>query len=178
MRLVALVVAGTLAVWLAPRVASAQSLAEIAAKEKERRKGTGGKVITEADLHGAGRGASVSESEPAGDAEAPAEGATGSEAAAPGDKAAPKEKTEEEKRADRQAALQKEIDDERAHIEEIKKDMALRQAELNDLTNYTFGGRRADLAKYVEDAQQAIVTHEGQIENLMEQARREGIRVQ
>jgi hypothetical protein len=176
MRLVSLVVVGALAVCLAPKPASAQSLAEIAAKEKERRKGAGGKVITESDLQRAGHGLPAGETEVGSDAEAPAEGEA-TEGTAAG-QSAPKEKTEEEQRAERQASLQKEIDAERAHIEEIKKDLALRQAELNDLTNYTFGGRRADLIKYVEDAKQAIVTHEGQIEKLMDEARRKGIRVQ
>jgi hypothetical protein len=179
MRLTILVVAAAVAFGAIPRPAAAQSLAEIAAKEKERRKGTGGKVITESDLGGASQGTQGLESEASSDSEAEpaAEGASTAEGATKGEKGGPKEKSEDEKRADRQASLQKELDAERAHIEGIKKDMAAREVELADTSNYLIGGRRTALLKYVEDAKQAIATHEAQVEKLQEQARREGIPV-
>jgi hypothetical protein len=176
MRLTVLLVVAAVALGAAPRPSSAQSLAEIAAREKERRTGKGGKVITESDL-GGGMGQSF-ESETSSDAETgtDAEGAAPAEgAAATG--AAPTEKSEDDKRQERKAALQKELDAERAHIEGIKKDVAAREIELADTSNYLIGGRRTELLKYVEDAKQAIATHEAQVEKLQEQARREGIPV-
>jgi hypothetical protein len=173
MRFVIFVIAAALASGAAPRASSAQSLAEIAAKEKERRKGKAGKVITEDDLRSASQGVPSGEPETSTDADATAEeGASPAPGAAQGAKP---EKTDDEKKAEKQAALQKEVDAERAHIEGIKRDIALREAELNDLSNYTFGGRRADLAKFVDDAKQAIVTHEAQVAKLVEQGRREGM---
>jgi hypothetical protein len=181
MRLTILVVAAAVAFGAVPRPAAAQSLAEIAAKEKERRKGTGtgGKVITESDLGSASQGTSSLESETSSDADAetPAEGASTAEGAAKGDKGGPKEKSEDEKRAELQASLQKQLDGERAQIDGIKKDIAAREVELADTSNYLIGGRRTALLKYVEDAKQAIATHEAQVEKLQEQARREGISV-
>jgi len=174
MRFITLAVAAAIALGAAPQ-ASTQSLAEVAAKEKERRKGTTGKVITETDLRGAGQGgpSDVSEASSDGEGDTSAEGASSVDGA----KAAPKEKTEEEKRAYRQAAYQKEISDELAHIEGLKKDIAAREVELKDLTNYTYGGRRADLLKFVDDANKAITDHESQIEKLRAQARNEGLAI-
>lgn len=175
MRFITLAVAAAIALGAAPQ-ASTQSLAEVAAKEKERRKGTTGKVITETDLRGAGRGVPSDVSEASSDAEGDTS-AEGASAAADDKKAAPKGKTEEEKRAYRQAAYQKQIDDEKAHIEDLKKDIAAREVELKDLTNYTYGGRRADLLKFVDDANKAITDHEAQIEKLRAQARNEGLAI-
>jgi hypothetical protein len=181
MRLTIVTVAVAFAISVVPRFSAAQSLAEVAAKEKERRKGATGKVITESDLRSAGHGSTQSfESEGAeGDATAPADGAPAAEGAAV-EKAAGSTEKSEDKRADRQAALQKEIDAERTHIEGIKKDIAAREVELNDPT---FAGgsvvntRRTALLKYVDDAKQAITTHEKQVEKLLADARAEGIPV-
>jgi hypothetical protein len=163
MRLAIFVLAAAVALGASPRTSSAQSLAEIAAKEKERRTGKGGKVITETPSDA--------------DSGTPAEGAAPAEGATADTGGGPKEKSEDEKRADTKAALQKELDAERAHIEGIKKDIALRETELADTSNYLIGGRRTELLKYVEDAKQAIATHEAQVQKLQEQARREGIPV-
>ncbi len=181
MRLVIPVLVAAVALGAAPRV-SAQSLGEIAEKEKERRSGSGktSKVITESDLQKAGQGVPVLESEAPVDAEAsePVEGALAAEEGAPAAQPVPQGKSDDEKKAEKQAALQKEVDAERAHIEGIKADIAKREIELlNDLSNYTFGGRRADLVKFVEDAKQAIGVHEAQVAKLLEQGRREGMTV-
>lgn len=177
MRLAICVVAAAVALGASPRTSSAQSLAEIAAKEKERRTGKGGKVITESDLGGGVSQSFESDTSSDADSGTPAEGAAPAEGATAGTSGGPKEKSEDEKRTDRKAALQKELDAERAHIEGIKKDIAVRETELADTGNYLIGGRRTELLKYVEDAKQAILTHEAQVEKLQEQARREGIPV-
>jgi hypothetical protein len=179
MRLTILVVAVAVALGAAPGFSAAQSLAEVAAKEKERRKGTSGKVITESDLRSAGHGTQSFESEGTseGDATASADGAPAAEGVA-GEKAAGSTDKSEDKRADRQAALQKEIDAERTHIEGMKKDIATREVELNDPTfagDSQVNSRRTALLKYVDDAKAAITTHEAQIEKLLGQARSEGI---
>lgn len=179
MRLTILVVTVAVALGAAPRFSAAQSLAEVAAKEKERRKGTSGKVITESDLRSAGHGTQSFESEGTseGDGTASADGAPAAEGGA-GAKAAGSTEKSDDKRADRQAALQKEIDAERTHIEGMKKDIATREVELNDPTfagDSQVNSRRTALLKYVDDAKAAITTHEAQIEKLLGQARSEGI---
>lgn len=172
MRLIAVVVTGTLSLGLAAPWAGAQGLAEAAAKEKERRKGTSGKVITESDLRKAGSG------DQSFDADAPAD-ANAAPAAADGttDPKVAKEKTDDEKHAERGVAIQKELDGERAHIADLNKDIALRESELAGTTDGVVEGRRAQLLKYVADANAAVATHQAQIDKLTEEARRAGIAI-
>jgi hypothetical protein len=87
------------------------------------------------------------------------------------------EPTEEEKRAAASKELQRQVD-------HYVKEIALRRAsidkaqlELNDLTNYTFGGRRKTLMEQIEIWQNEIKEAEQEIAKLEEQARREGARV-
>ena len=185
MRLTVLAVAVAIAVGGAPRFSAAQSLAEIAAKEKERRKGTG-KVITESDLRKAGHGDQSFDSDTSSDTSsdtdstAPADGQTAAEGTGEKKPAAKPEKDDNDKRADRQAALQKEVDAERAHVEGIKRDIATRETELSDPTfiaDAATTGRRAALQKFVDDAKAAVATHEAQIEKLLGQARSEGVSI-
>jgi hypothetical protein len=87
------------------------------------------------------------------------------------------EPSEEEKRAQAGAALQKQIDEQAEIIRLSRKAIEDSERELGDLTNYTFGTRRAALMQSVEDARQAMAAAERAIADLEDQARHQGIRV-
>jgi hypothetical protein len=176
MRLITFVVTGMLSLGIAGS-AVAQSLAEAAAKEKERRKGGNDKVITESDLRKAGAGDQSFESDPPADGSAAPAAADGTAAPAGAKDAAKPEKSDADKRAERGVAIQKELTDERAHIADINKDIALREGELAGTADSAVEGRRAQLLKYIADAKAAIATHQAQIDKLSEEARRSGISV-
>ena len=168
------VVACVLAPWEAVP-ASAQSLAEAAAKERERRKGKTTKVVTDQELRGAGRhltsldgGAPVGEPSPApADSASPAPGAQPA-AAAP-------QKSDEELRAEKKADLEKRLKQQNDIIAATRKMMEQAQLELNDTGNLTFGGRREALMKIMEEHQKEIAQAEATIEQIREEARRAGI---
>lgn len=127
------------------------------------------KVYTNEDLLDA-KGTVIVLAEPAGEPET----APDAEAAA---KASKPEPTEEEKRAQAGAALQKQIDEQAEIIRQGRKAIEDSERELGDITNYTFGTRRAALMQSVEDARQTMQAAERALADLEEQARRQGIRV-
>jgi hypothetical protein len=149
-----------------------ESLAEKAARA--RGKAAAGsaapaKVLTNQDLANA-KGTVIVLPEPAAEPEASSAG----EAAAHPSKPEP---TEDEMRAQAGAALQKQIDEQAATIRGAQKAIADSETELNDITNYTFGTRRAALMQSIDDARQAIAAAQRSIDDLEAQARRQGIRV-
>jgi hypothetical protein len=156
--------------------AKQESLAEKAAKARKpapkASPSAPPKVFTNEDLANA-KGNVIILSAPEGEAAAPPEGATegGPEPAAK------PERTEEEYRTLAGAALQKEIDRQAEIIKEANKAIQGWEAELNDITNYTFGTRRAALMQSVEDARKAIADARQSIVDLEDQARRQGIPV-
>lgn len=152
---------------LAVQPAMAQELAKAAEKQKKARKGDT-RVYTEADIRG-GAGASRL-AVPPGAAAAAAPAAQ----AAPAARAAG-EKTDEEIRAEKRADIEKKIQEARALIEETRKAIDGAQLELNDVSNYTYGPRRAEIQKFIEDGQKQIAAQEQAIADLEEQARRAGI---
>lgn len=87
------------------------------------------------------------------------------------------ERTEDEYRTQAGAALQKDIDHQAEIIKEAQKAIAGWEAELNDITNYTFGTRRAALTQSIEDARKAIEAARQTISDNEDQARRQGIPV-
>lgn len=155
-----------------PALGSAQSLAEMA--EKTKKKKAAAKVITENDLKGSKARGSFGEAEatpeaPAAEGEAPkAEGA---------DKGKAEEKTPEQIRAERQADIQKKIDEEKRMIGVVQKAMDDAQVQLSDLSNLTLGERRASLMRLLDEGKAEIAKREQAIADLEEQARREGISV-
>jgi len=150
--------------------AAGQSLAELAKKEKERQKKVkNAKVITSQDLR---RGRRATPAVPA--QTTPASAASGSSTAAAGEKS---EKTVDEVREERRVEIQGQIDEERKVIQAVQEAMAQAQRELNDISNMTYGPRRAKLMKIVEDGQGEIAKLEKKIKDLQQQARREFVRV-
>src|SRR5687767_9594447 len=168
-----------MALGLAMPVQAAQgqeSLADRAARARKTKPAAGspapaGKVLTNEDLASA-KGTVIVLPEPVVEAE-PETGSTAETAARP----AKPEPTEDEIRAQAGAALQKQIDSEAELIRAGQKAIAEWEAELNDITNYTFGTRRAALMQNIEDARKTLADAQRTIDDLEDQARRQGIRV-
>ena len=87
------------------------------------------------------------------------------------------EPTEEEKRAQAGAALQKQIDEQAETIKIAQAAIADWERELNDLTNYTFGTKRAAVMQSIDEARKVVADAQKSIVDLEEQARRQGVRV-
>lgn len=128
------------------------------------------RVITIDDLRDTRR--SVRD-EPAG--EASTEGAKAQ--ASTGAKGGKGEKSDEEVKAERSAEIQKKIDQQAKVIAAVRKAMDDAQTELNDVSNYTFGGRRAALLKILEDGQAEVAKAEQTIADLEEEAQANGLSV-
>jgi hypothetical protein len=162
----------------APPLAAAQSLAEVAKKEKERRQRVKGssKVITEGDLRKT-RSSRSSVPVTAGAETEESESTTAEEPSAPAAAAEEEEKTDAELRAERQTEIQEQIDYRRKKIQTLQEHIAAARLELNDVSDMTYGGRRARLLQIVEDGQAEIAKLEGEIEDLTDQARHVGVRV-
>lgn len=183
-------------------IASAQSLGELAAKEKEKRQGKPApKVITENELGRAGKKGTLSmagdtssgeeaapaadvvaEGEPAEGASegAPAEGATEgqqtSEPAAPAAGKAPakKEKTEEEIQAERRAEWRKKLDLAREKVTVHQTNVDNLQRDLNDPTAGTYTDRRVQAEKLFQSEKASLAAAQAEVERLDDEGRRNG----
>ena len=139
--------------------------AEKAKKERAARKATGTaptKSFGDDDLKGSGsKTASSSDASTAG-------------AAAPkGDTKAEKaEKTDDQAKAQRREVIQKQLAEEQKRIALIEKTMADAQRELGDITNYTYGSRRASLQKFLEDGAVELTKAHEKVSSLEEEARK------
>lgn len=151
----------------APALAQEPSLAELARREKKARSGQV-KVITEADLKGSGSVAGAATEEAAA---APASTA----AAGAGSPAKPSARTDEQLRAEKKAEIEKKIAELTTQIAAERKRIEDVQPELGDLTNYTFGSRRASLQQTIDEATANIAKAQQSISDLEEQARRLGL---
>ena len=175
--------------------ASAQSLGELAEKEKQKRQGKPApKTITEADLARAGKRGTLSMAgspeEPAAPAEGAAEGAAPAEGteATEGEKAegaapaqqkpaepakpkGPPPKSEEQIRGEKKAELQKKLD-------VAQQNLATHRALLDKLTaavNASFGSyapERADAIKRMEEEKQSVAKFEAEVVQIEEEIRR------
>jgi hypothetical protein len=85
--------------------------------------------------------------------------------------------TEDEQRAKAGAALQKQIDEQAETIRIAQTAIADWERELNDLTTYTFGTRRAAVMQSIDEARKFVADAQKAIGDLEDQARRQGIRV-
>ena len=155
-----------------PAIASAQSLAELAEKEKKRREAVKGssKVITNDDLR---RGRRTPPPDSTGSQATSSSEAQGEEATA-GEEP---EKTPSELREEKRAEIQSKIDEQVGLIRAVQEVIDKTQLELNDLTDLTFGARRQNLMRLLEDSKREIAGFEQEIERLQEEARRAGVRV-
>jgi hypothetical protein len=176
--------------------ASAQSLGELSAQEKQKRQGKPApKVITEGDLSKAGKRGTVSftgeapASEAAADAtgtaETTAEGAVepgsepGSEpGAAPvgsaGNAPTKKEKTEDDLKAERRAEWQKAYDLARDKVRVHQLNVTSIQRDLNDITGGVYTERRNAVLKMMSDEQAALASAQAELDRLDAEGRSNG----
>jgi len=167
--------------------APAQSLGELAAKEKQKRQGKPSpKVITESELSKAGKRGTVSmtgESSAEGEA-APAEGASAEGgapaeggAAAPGAagaKPAPKEKSEEEVRSERRVEWQKAYDHAKEKVRVHTLNVDNIQKDLNDVTGGVYTERRNQVMNMLNTEKAALAAAQADFDRLDEEGRRNG----
>jgi hypothetical protein len=157
---------------LAAAVAWPQSLAEIAAREKERqekvKKKTGGAahVITEDDLRGRGAG---TYSQPGAGSAAATPSASPSPGASPG---AEKPKTEDEIRAEQEKAWRERLEHFQAEVARLTGVVASIQTDLGDLSGPMYGGSRTSLLNRLDTAQKSLAQARQQVEDLQEEGRR------
>lgn len=157
-----------------PGVASAQSLAEAAAKEKERRKTRTGKVFTEEDARraGAARPRDVTILDGAGAPDAEGKEGTPKEGA-------PKEGTEkpkEETRAAQEKAWRDRLTKANADVTRLTTQADGIQRSLNDLTQNVYGGTRTAQMARLEEAKKQLATAQQSVESITEEGRRSGFR--
>ena len=159
------------AVALAAAIAWPQSLAEVAAREKERqgkvKKKTGGAahVITEDDLRG--RGAGTYSQPGAGTAATPS--SSPSPGAAPG---AEKPKTEDEIRAEQEKAWRDRLEHFQAEVTRLTGVVDSLQRDLGDMTGPLYGGSRTSLLNNLDKAQKSLAEARLQVEAIQEEGRR------
>jgi hypothetical protein len=146
------------------------SLGEVAAREKNKKKG---KPITEEDLRNRRSGGTVSQPNGAGgSATATASPAPG----APGDKkegaAAPKPPTEEEVFQEAQKAWQEKLAAAQSDVTNWTGEVARIQAALNDNTGPMYGAGRAARVDSLENAKRQLAAAQTTLETLQEEGRR------
>jgi hypothetical protein len=166
------VVAAAAAVAILAPVLRAQSLAEVAARTKKKDEGKPkpAKVYTEADLRGrpAASGAVSQMEGPSGEpAPSPAPGAA---AAVP--PAGEKPKTEEEERAEKQAAWRERLQHAESEVTRISEEINRAQTALNDISGPLYGGTRAGLITRVEEGKRQLALAQQQVVDLQEEGRR------
>jgi len=167
-----LVIAGVVKI---PTVAPAQSLGELAAREKERRKGLTARLYTEEDLRHANeqRGAYAS-------SEAQDPGAVLQAAAGDAPAAAPKEgasaKSEDQLRAEQEKAWRDRLQKAKDDVTRLSADVERLQLGLNDVSQNLYGaGRRAQIDR-LESAKGQLVAAQQSVEGLEEEGRRASFR--
>jgi hypothetical protein len=146
------------------------SLGEVAAREKDKKKG---KPITEEDLRNRRRGGTVSQPNADGGsatAASPAPGAAGDKKA--GAAAADKPKTEDELREEAQTAWREKLTQAQADVANWTAEVTRQQSALNDNTGPMYGPGRAARIEALENAKRQLATATATVEALTEEGRR------
>jgi hypothetical protein len=146
------------------------SLGEIAAREKDKKKG---KPITEDDLRNRRKGGTVSQPNADGGsatAASPAPGAAGDKK--PGAAAADKPKTEDELREEAQTAWREKLTQAQSDVTNFTAEMARLQTALNDTSGPLYGPGRAARVEALENAKRQLATATATVETLTEEGRR------
>ncbi len=150
--------------------AGAQSLGDLAAREKERREKEGakrGKVYTEYDLPRAGSGTL---SQPgASETPAPAAAEAAPKAA---DAGGEQPKTEEELRAERAQDWRQRRQDAQAAADQLQKRAEQIQLALNDLTQNLYGGTRTAQLNQLDKTQKDLAAAKQKVADLDDEGRR------
>lgn len=166
-----------LAVGLASAPVAAQSLGEVAARERAKREKAAregkarppAKVITEDELRG--RMGSGTLSQPAADTTATGAPTPAAPAATPGQPAAP-EKTEDELQAERQADWRQKLQTARADVATLRARRDQIQVALNDMSVSIYGPNRASIVNQLEQTKTQLTATEQTVANLEEEGRR------
>jgi len=160
-----------------PVVARAQSLGEIAAKERQRReaaqKKPPTKVFTEDDLTN-DKNAKSGFSAPGGKEAAPEAAEADASAEKKAVPAGEKKKTEDELRAEQQEAWQKKLLDAEKRLQTFQDTKATLERDLNGTGLATYTATRETLLKLVEDANKNIASAQAEIETLTNEGRQMG----
>jgi hypothetical protein len=157
--LVGLSISGSTFLW-------AQSLGEVAEKEKERRKGKPeGKVITDTDL-GRAKGSTMSNTDSSSTDPSTTTGSTTSGSTAPSAAAGKKEKTEDEVRDDKQKDWRDRMEKANAEVTRLQKAVA-------DSQGYGAYSNPAAV-KQLEDAQAQLQAAQAAVATLEEERRANG----
>jgi hypothetical protein len=162
-----------------PSIARAESLGEIAAKERARRSGKPTKVITEEDLKKSGKGTvstgvgqlPADEAKKAEDAKK----AAGGEKAEGAAKEEKKEKTEDELRTEREQDWRKRRDAADQEVQRLQAEVDRLQTYANDI-NVAMGPGRAELLERLEKAKQELEAARAKVAGLEDERRRAGFR--
>ena len=163
----------TLAFFLVPGGLSAQqqSLADAAAKEKERRKTVkGAKSFTEDDLTRAGGGQQGTTEV----ATNPAEG-TGTKEGE-GAKPAKKEKSEDELKAEQSAAWRKKVEAAQNNVQVYQDQVNKLQLDLNDASGGFYSARRTTVMTHLEETKKKLAEAQQSLSDLEDEGRRNGYR--
>jgi hypothetical protein len=161
-----------------PGASSAQNLAEVAAKEKARRKAlTPGKVYTETDLRRAGADAGPATTVSPDDSATPSETeASPKPDAAPGAKDAAQPKSDDDVRAEKQKDWSERLAKANAEIGRLNADIASLEQKVGDLSQNLYGATRtAQLARLEEDKKQ-LTSAQKTLADLEEEGRRNSYR--
>jgi len=174
MRLHLVAVLVTVAVGLASAPAPAQSLGEVAAREKARKEKAArdgkrpARVITEYELRSGGGAGTLSQ--PAADDAAAAPSTPG--AAGPPAKAGAAEKTEDELRAERLQDWRQRLQEAQADVARLRARVDQVQVALNDMSGPIYGPNRGVMASQLEQAKTALSAAEQKVAALEEEGRR------
>jgi hypothetical protein len=179
MRVIGTIAVGLFFSLLIPGPSSGQSLAEVAAKEKARRKAlTPGKVYTESDLRRAGAEAGpATATTPTDDAATPTDAeASPKPDAAPGAKDGAKPKSDDEVRTEKQKDWNDRVAKANEEISRLNADIASLDRAVGDLSQNLYGATRtAQLARLEEDKKQ-LAAAQKTLADLQEEGRRNSYR--
>ena len=158
-----------------PTVAPAQSLGELAAREKERRKGLTARLYTDEDLrHTSQQQANYTSSAAADPATALPVVAGGVAAAVP--KEGEGAKSEDDLRAERAKAWRESLQKARDDVTRLSADIERLQLGLNDLSQNLYGaGRRAQIDR-LEEAKGQLAAAQQSVGDIEEEGRRSSFR--
>ena len=171
-----------LAVGLASAPVAAQSLGDVAAREKAKKEKAAregktrppAKVITDEELRG--RMGAGTLSQPAVEDNVAISTPASATPARPGQPAAAPEKTEDELRAERVAEWRQKLQIARADVATLRARRDQIQAALSDMSGPIYGPNRASMANQLEQTKTQLTTTEQTVASLEEEGRRNGYR--
>lgn len=155
--------------------ASAINLGELAAKERERRKGLTARLYTNEDLDRVSmRQGTFTSIEALDSAALPVAGAVATPAAEHTEVAAVK--SDDEIRAEREKAWRERLQQANDDVRRLSADVERLQYGLNDVSQNLYGaGRRAQIGR-LEEAKGQLIAAQQAVENAQEEGRRSGFR--